>query len=143
MEDKEKKKQEEKELKEACVRKKEREEKKKEREKEKLVKEEARKKKKETADKKKAETAARKTTVSAKRVMDTVTPTTRRHNNKENYLVDTVRCRECDGREGDDDELWIGCDTCKNWVHILRTDLGPELFSEDMETLQFHCSGCQ
>ena len=141
MEDKEKKKQEEIELKEA--RKREKGEKKKEREREKLVKEEARKKKKEMAENKKAETAARKTTISTKRVVDTVIPTTRRHNNKENYLVDTVRCHECGGREGDDDELWIGRGICENCVHILCTDLGPELFLEDLEALQFHCSDCQ
>ena len=46
-----------------------------------------------------------KTTISTKRVVDTVIPTTRRNDNKENYLVDTVQCRECGGRESDDDEL--------------------------------------
>ena len=106
-------------MKEAWKRK--REEKKKEHEREKLVKEEAQKKKKKWLKRKKLKhTAARKTTIFTKRVVDTVSPTTRRNINKENYLVDTVRCYECGGREGDDDELWIGCDTCENWAHFMH-----------------------
>ena len=69
--------------------------------------------------------------------------TTRRNENKENDPVDPVRCYECGGREGDDDEVWIGCDTCENWAHLLCTDLDPELSSEDLEALKFRCSDCQ
>ena len=141
MEAKEKGKQEEKELKEA--RKREREEKKKERERDKLVKEEARKKKKEMAEKKRAEVAARKASIAAKKVVAKAAFTTRRNENKENNPVDPVRCYECGGREGDDDEVWIGCDTCENWAHLLCTDLDPELSSEDLEALKFRCSDCQ
>lgn len=108
-----------------------------------MGKEEAQKKEKEIAEKKKAEATAKRANTAAKKV-NTATkkaskpPKTRKADaNKENFPA--VRCVECGRKEEDDDgKVWIGCDTCENWAHLLCTTLDPDLASEDLEDMEYY-----